>query len=190
MGSIPNTYVTIVRRKDSFQQNFGRHVEACLQKHVDACNAHPRRHPSNSAARRMAGWFNWNFLGRALSSRLQQNMVGWLCCNLCKKRLTLLTVKFDTDVNIPCADTSFSKYVGAYVRITPLCQTARVFSHWNFACEPVGLSRYQKCRKNNAEVLQKTVTRKEPAGCDSSAHGILRASLKVALSNLWSELGG
>ena len=29
---------------------------------------------------------------------------------------------------------------------------------------------------------------KGPAGCDSSAHGILRASLKVALSNLCSEL--
>ena len=107
MGSIPNTYVTIVRGKDIIQQNFGRHVEACLQKRVDACNAHSQRHPSNSAARKMAGWFDWNFLGRALSSRLQQNMVGWLCCNLCKTRLTLLTVEFDIDVNIPCADTSF-----------------------------------------------------------------------------------
>ena len=107
MGCTPNMYVTIVRGKDSIQQNFGRHVEACLQKRVDASNAHSQRHPSNSDARNMAGWFDWNFLGRALSSRLQQNMVGWLCCNLCKTRLTLLTVKFDTEVNIPCADNSF-----------------------------------------------------------------------------------
>ena len=107
VGSTPNTYVTIVRRKDSTQENFGRHVEAYLQKRVDASNAHSQRHPSNSAARKMAGWFDWNFLGRALSSRLQQNMVGWLRCNFCKTRRTLLTVKFDTRVNMPCANTSF-----------------------------------------------------------------------------------
>ena len=107
MGSTLNTYVTIVRRKDSIQQNFGRHVEACLQKCVAASNAHLQRHPSNSAARKMAGWFDWNFLGRVLSSRLQQNLVGWLCCSLCKARLTLLSVKFDTTVNIPSANNSF-----------------------------------------------------------------------------------
>ena len=130
MGSTPNTYVTIVRRKDIIQQNFGRHVEACLQKRVDASNAHSQRHPSNSAARKMVGWFDGKFLGRALSSRLQQNMFDWLCCNLCKTRVTLLTVKFDTDVNIPCTDTSFSKYVGAYVRTAPLCRTARLLTQY------------------------------------------------------------
>ena len=67
VGSIPNTYVTNVRRKDSIQQNFGRHVEACLQRRVDACNARSRRDPSNSVARKMAGWSDWNFVGRALS---------------------------------------------------------------------------------------------------------------------------
>ena len=129
MGSTPNTYVMIVRRKDSIQQNFGRHVEACLQKRVDASNAHSQRHPSNSAARKMAGWFDWNFLGRALSSRLQQNMVGWLCCSLCKTRRMLPTAKFDSEVNIPCVDTSFSKYVGAYVRTTSLCRTACLLTY-------------------------------------------------------------
>ena len=85
----------------------GTHVEARLQRRMDACNARSQRDPSNSAARKMDGWFDWNFVGRALSSRLQQNMVGWLCCNLCKTRRTLLTVKFDSAVNIPCVDTSF-----------------------------------------------------------------------------------
>ena len=63
MGSIPNTYVTNVRSKDSIQQNFGRHVEACLQRCVDARNARSQRDPSNSTARKMVGWFDWNFGG-------------------------------------------------------------------------------------------------------------------------------
>ena len=102
MGSIPNTYVTSVRRKDSIQQNFSRHVEPCLQRRVDVCNARSQKDPSNSAARKMAGWFDWNSVDWTLSSWLKKNMVGWLCCNLCKTRCTLLIVKFDTAVNIPC----------------------------------------------------------------------------------------
>ena len=63
MGSIPNTYVTNVRRKDSIQKNFGGHVEACLQRRVDAGNARSQRDPSSSAAREMAGCFDWNSVG-------------------------------------------------------------------------------------------------------------------------------
>ena len=68
MGSTPNTHVTIVRRKDSIQRNFGRHVGACLQWRVDACNARSQRDPSNSAVIKMAGRFDWNSVSCALSN--------------------------------------------------------------------------------------------------------------------------
>ena len=57
-----------VRRKDSIQRNFGRHVEACLQGHLGAYNARLQRDPSNSVAIKMAGRFDWNSISCALSS--------------------------------------------------------------------------------------------------------------------------
>ena len=46
-----------------YPASFGRHVEVCLQRRVDACNACSQRDPSSSAARKMAGWFDWNSIG-------------------------------------------------------------------------------------------------------------------------------
>ena len=67
-GVCPKHVCNKRKAQRQYPADFDRHVEACLQRRVDAHNAHSQRDPSKSAARKMAGWFDWNFVGRALSS--------------------------------------------------------------------------------------------------------------------------
>ena len=61
---------------------------------------------------------------------------------------------------MPCADTSFGLYVGAYVRTAPLCRTARLFTDANFPTnENCWLERHICVSSKNCGLRQKLGTR-------------------------------